>query len=103
MESIHIVANPLDNSDGGCATPPRSAIEPGFWETDGARGDGPNSQSCMWMWLFACEALLAKIFDGGGADVGEKIQVRIDPDDAGLPIGCVPGRTPRYWCNALNA
>jgi hypothetical protein len=66
-------------------------VEPGLWETDGARGDARNSQRCMWMRLFEPEASLSNMIDGGGADVGERIQVRIDPEDVAFNThGCKP-------------
>jgi hypothetical protein len=47
----------------------------------------------MWMRLFAPEAELRNVIDAGGANVGEKIQVRIDPSDVAFNThGCKPWR-----------
>jgi hypothetical protein len=47
----------------------------------------------MWMRLFEPKASLSTMIDGCGADVGEKIQARIEPEDVAFNAhGCKPWR-----------
>ena len=52
-------------------------IDPGVWETSGARDETKGIDVCVWQRYGAT----GQVIQGGGAGVGETIRVRVEPTD----------------------